>query len=109
MSPINFPQKKIYRRMQIPVFWLFAATALLGFDDGLLSARAGTGHLVFIIGPSLAAGSAWLLTALARRWMAPGRELLERKDIDAVCIATPDHWHAVQTIQALDAGKDIYV
>lgn len=37
------------------------------------------------------------------------RELLDQKDIDAVCIATPDHWHAAQTIAALDAGKDIYV
>jgi predicted dehydrogenase len=37
------------------------------------------------------------------------RKLLEQKDIDAVCIATPDHWHAVQTIQAFDAGKDVYV
>jgi len=37
------------------------------------------------------------------------RKLLEDKSIDAVCIATPDHWHAVQTIDALSAGKDIYV
>jgi len=37
------------------------------------------------------------------------RELLDRKDIDAVCIATPDHWHAVQTIMACQAGKDVYV
>ncbi len=37
------------------------------------------------------------------------RELLEQKDIDAVCISTPDHWHALQTIAALDAGKDIYI
>lgn len=37
------------------------------------------------------------------------RGLLERKDIDAVCIATPDHWHAIQTIKALEAGKDVYV
>jgi len=37
------------------------------------------------------------------------RKMLEQKDIDAVCIATPDHWHAVQTIMALDAGKHVYV
>jgi predicted dehydrogenase len=37
------------------------------------------------------------------------RKLLEQKDIDAVCIATPDHWHAIQTIQAMDAGKNVYV
>lgn len=37
------------------------------------------------------------------------RKLLEQKDIDAVCIATPDHWHALQTVDACLAGKDIYV
>lgn len=37
------------------------------------------------------------------------RKLLENKDIDAVCIGTPDHWHALQTIHAIQAGKDVYV
>lgn len=37
------------------------------------------------------------------------RKILERKDIDAVLIATPDHWHALQTVDACDAGKDVYV
>jgi predicted dehydrogenase len=36
------------------------------------------------------------------------RELLERKDIDAVVIATPDHWHAMIAVDAAKAGKDIY-
>lgn len=37
------------------------------------------------------------------------RKILDRKDIDAVVIATPDHWHAIQTIEAANAGKDIYL
>ncbi len=36
------------------------------------------------------------------------REIINRKDIDAVSIATPDHWHAFITLAALKAGKDVY-
>ena len=36
------------------------------------------------------------------------RDVIARKDIDAVCIATPDHWHAIITLAALRAGKDVY-
>ena len=36
------------------------------------------------------------------------RKMLERKDIDAVIIATPDHWHALNLIHTVEAGKDSY-
>jgi predicted dehydrogenase len=37
------------------------------------------------------------------------REVLANKSIDAVCISTPDHWHAYMTVEACKAGKDVYV
>jgi len=52
----------------------------------------------------------------ARGLAAPGarlcsdfRRLLEWKEIDAVLIATPDHWHAIPAVLACQAGKDVYV
>ncbi len=36
------------------------------------------------------------------------RKMLERKDIDAIIVGTPDHWHALNLIHACEAGKDVY-
>ena len=36
------------------------------------------------------------------------RKMIDRKDLDGVVVATPDHWHAIQTITACKAGKDVY-
>ena len=52
----------------------------------------------------------------AQAWAGSGcraygdfRRLLEQRDIDAVLVATPDHWHAAITVLACQAGKDVYV
>ncbi len=37
------------------------------------------------------------------------RKMLERRDLTAVVIATPDHWHAKMALDAMDAGKDVYL
>lgn len=40
--------------------------------------------------------------------MSDFREMCQRADIDAICVSTPDHWHALNTIAALRGGKDVY-
>jgi predicted dehydrogenase len=53
--------------------------------------------------------AAVVLTNGAAKRYKDFREILDRKDIDAVVIAAPDHWHAIPMIMACDAGKDVYV
>ncbi len=56
----------------------------------------------------------WAEAKEKRRGLSPKRfkdyrKLLELKELDAVVICTPDHWHALQFIDACRAGKDVYV
>ncbi|MGE5568036.1 MAG: Gfo/Idh/MocA family protein [Rhodospirillales bacterium] len=58
--------------------------------------------------PRMEEGIAFMENPNARRY-PDFRKMLEDKDVDGVIVATPDHWHALMTILACAAGKDVYV
>ncbi len=55
------------------------------------------------------AGDVEEMTGNAPELYGDYRELLDNPDLDAVIIGTPDHWHCLQTVHALEAGKHVYV
>jgi len=68
--------------------------ALCDIDDNILNERANEVKTSFNQTPEI---------------YKDFRRLLENKDIDAIIIGTPDHWHCLMTVYALQAGKDVYV
>jgi predicted dehydrogenase len=57
--------------------------------------------------PNLSAAKEW--AGSNAKTFGDFRRALELKEVDAVLIATPDHWHAIPTVLACQAGKDVYV
>jgi predicted dehydrogenase len=105
---------------------LAASTRVLGANETVKVGCIGTGGRCRHLMPALARVPNVRIAAvcdiydphldLGKKLAAPDafatkayKEILDRKDIDAVLIGTPDHWHVPLTVDACAAGKDVYV
>jgi len=104
---------------------------VIGANDrvhlGIIGVKGmGGGHLRNLVGPEMTADNVDVIavcdvweTARQKAQVTAGcadsqvysdyRRLLENKDLDAVVVATPDHWHGVMGVDALQAGKHLYI
>jgi len=127
MTETGFPRRDLFRAAGATALATTAASysRVLGANDNVQLGVIGFGGrgtfvsgvfqknvavkiaaICDVYGTRLDAG---LQTAPGARGFRDHRKLLEMKEVDAVYIATPDHWHAQTAIDALNAGKDVYV
>jgi len=125
MPENSMPRRNFIRAASAGVTAL-SASRILGANDRLNLGLIGCGGRGRFVARLMAQSPnvAYIATAdvyqtngeTARAWAGADaryfpdfRKLLELKDVDAVHIATPDHWHAIATVLACEAGKDVYV
>jgi predicted dehydrogenase len=76
-------------------------------DDSRATQRRLTRRWRMCTGPTVRIARTW--AGAEAKFFQDFRRLLDLKEIDAVHIATPDHWHAIAAVLACQAGKDVYV
>ena len=120
--------RRTFLKASVAAMAATAAQKAFGANDKIQMAIIGTGNRGGRVFDSLVRhddckflAAVEVNQARLTQWMTPARQtykldtlgdyrkVLDRKDIDAVLIATPDHWHSQIMVDAIAAGKDVYV
>ncbi len=95
---------RISRAHDLPGLWKHDAARIMAVCD--LDSRRAADAVALVNGHyTKTSGKPYTGVTAYTRY----RELLANKDVDAVVISTPDHWHALIAIDAVEAGKDVYL